>query len=79
MRIDLGEEIIFEVVMGSEVYKLREPKLSEVKKFHSASSDDAFVDFIVELGMPRDVAEGLGVLKLKKLADGITGAISEKK
>ena len=79
MKIDLGHAVEFDVVLGDKHYKLREPKLHEVKKFEKDESDNAFIDFVVDLGMPRDVAEGLGVISLKKLAEGLTGAMSEKK
>lgn len=84
MNIDLGDEVVFNVVHNGAEYQLREPLLKEVKEFQKQANDDnddgdAFVDFVVKLGMPREVAENLGVIKLRKLADGLTGAITEKK
>jgi hypothetical protein len=81
MEIDLGQEIEFKVKMGDKVWLLREPTLKDVKHFRekSENEDDAFIDFLVKLGMPRDAAESLGILKLKKLAESLISSFNEKK
>lgn len=81
MDIDLGEELTFNVKVGSNSYILREPTYKDVKALQGSDveEDVAFINLVVGLGMPEDVAENLGVLKLKKLADGIMAPFSEKK
>lgn len=78
--IDLGEEVKINVKVGGQSYELREPTQADLERLQKAGDDpEVFNDFVSALGMPRDVVEGLGVIRLKKLADGLTGALTEKK
>jgi len=78
--IDLGEEVKITVKIGDLSYALREPRQADIEKLQGEKDDsEAFTNFVESLGMPRDVVENLGVLMLKKLADGLTGALTEKK
>jgi len=84
--IDLGDAITFNVKLGSESYKLREPTAGEVKdysaKVKEVGEDDAmrpFLDLVVSLGMPEEVAISLGVTKMAALATGLMGGLTEKK
>jgi len=84
MEIDLGAEIVIKVKMGAKSYELREPTLDDIEKMADKGKDDksanrALQDFIIDLGMPEDVARSLGVMKLKTLAEGLTSSFSEKK
>lgn len=80
MDIDLGEEVIFKVKLGAKSYELREPTLKDVKAMQkSKDQEGAFVDLIVNLGLPKDVADNLGMLKLKKLSEGLMAPLQEKK
>lgn len=83
MEIDLGSEIQFNVKCGSRSWVLREPTFKDVKDFRDASTEDnqetAFLDFLSKLGMPKDDAESLGVLKLKKLTEYLISNFDEKK
>ena len=61
MLIDLGEEVKITVKIGPQSYELREPTQSDIEKLQSAGEDSkAFYDFVSNLGMPKDVVEGLG-------------------
>jgi len=81
--IDLGGEIVFNVKLGDKSYQLREPTLKDVKSFKISTdgenAEDAFIDLVVGLGMPREVAEGLGITKLKKLSESLITGFDEKK
>ncbi len=85
MEIDLGNEIIIKVKMGAEVYELREPTVSDIEKMAMVEEGDvkasnrALQDFIIGLGMPEQVVESLGFMRMKKLAEGLTSSFSEKK
>lgn len=85
MEIDLGTEVVINVKMGEEVYPLREPTLSDmeimadVDKKDVKASNKALKDFICALGMPEDVVDSLGFLRLKKLSEGLTSSFTEKK
>ena len=80
MLIDLGEEPKITVKVGAQSYELREPKLDDIKALKDAGdSEDSFLDFVINLGLPEDIAKNLGVFRLKKLSDGLTGVLSEKK
>ena len=84
MEIDLGTEAVINVKIGSTIYKLHEPTVDDIEVFQSKVKDKdkslhSFVNFLIKLGMPEEVARSLGVLRLKKLADGLVGGLSEKK
>lgn len=80
MLIDLGEEIKITVKVGEKSYQLREPRQVDIENFQAQSEDPhAFSNFVEILGMPRDAINELGVLRLQKLAAGLTGALTEKK
>lgn len=85
MEIDLGQEIVITVRLGAKTYKLREPTLNDVEAMTKVDDNDpmsanrALQDFIVKLGMPKEVVQNLGIMKLKDLANGLTGSFSEKK
>lgn len=80
MLIDLGDEVEIIVKVGGSSYKLKEPTQGDVEKLNKAGdSSDAFYSFVEGLGMPPEVLSNLGVLRLKKLADGLTKVLTEKK
>lgn len=82
MEIDLGEEIIFKVKLSGNVYELREPTVRDVKILQKAGeeeSDQAVLDFIISLGMPEEIANNLGLMKLQKLSKGLVSTFEEKK
>lgn len=81
MDIDLGGKTVFRVSYDGKVYALREPTVNDIEMLQASTAGDEksvkpFLDLVEKLGMPRDVANNLGITKLKKLADGITGEIS---
>lgn len=83
MKIDLGDEIVFDVHLNGTVHKLREPSVNDVKKLRDSEKEghddiDAFIDFVVRLGMPQDVAQNLGVKKLQILSEGLIGEMKKK-
>lgn len=83
MEIDLGSEVVIKVKVGSEVYELREPTLDDIEKMSDIDKEDvkasnkALQDFIIGLGMPKDVVKSLGFLRMNKLAKGLTSSFSE--
>ena len=84
--IDLGSSAVFKVLVNGREIELREPLTKELKEMASKmkevgdeNSDQVFVDFVVKLGMPKDVADSLGAIRLKKMSEGILGGLSEKK
>jgi hypothetical protein len=82
MRIDLGDATKIEVVFGGNTYPMREPTVKDIAKFQAngeTNSTESFIDFVVGLGLPKDIAESMGVMKLKKLADGLLSEMQEKK
>lgn len=80
MLIDLGEEVKITVKIGAKSFDLREPRQRDIEALQKAGdSQDAFAEFVESLGMPRDEVDGLGILRLRKLADGLTGALTAKK
>lgn len=82
MEIDLGEDVVFKVKLSGKIYELREPTVKDVKVLQTAGegdSDEAILDFIISLGMPKDVANNLGLMKLQKLSKGLVSTFDEKK
>lgn len=82
MDIDLGNEIVFKVKLNGQTHEMREPTLKDVKNFQAGSAENAeqgFLDFVVSLGLPLDVAENMGVTKLKKLSESLIVSFDEKK
>ena len=84
MLIDLGEKPKADVKVGASVYEMEVPSLLQSQNFREKmGADDAnvfdlFIDFVVGLGMPKDVAEGLSVQQLTVLAEGLMGDPKKK-
>jgi len=81
-KLDLGATVEFEVKVGGEFYVISEPSVRQISDHKDGISDgntDAFLDLLVDIGMPRDVCDGLSVSQLRKLADGLVGDLAEKK
>ncbi len=82
MEIDLGNEVVFKVKLNGEVYSLREPTVKDIRVLNQKGedkSDESVIDFIVSLGMPQKIADNLGLMKLKKLSEGLVSTFQEKK
>lgn len=84
MLIDLGDEVVFKVKVGEQTYDLKEPNESQIMALAENDGDDnesfaKLKGFMVELGMPADVVSSLGVFRLKKFIEALTGELSEKK
>ena len=85
MEIDLGNEVVITVKINGESYKLREPRMDDVAKITDSENTDpskvgaAFTDFVVGLGLPEEIANSLGIIRTRKLAEGLTGTLAEKK
>jgi len=83
--IDLGAEVTFNVKIGSAEYKLSEPSVLQVAAFRDELKQDedksieCFLSLVTKLGMPKEVAESLGVSKLAILAESLTKGVSKKK
>lgn len=85
MDIDLGNEKDrgFNVKVNGESYFLREPNVEDTEFLtannDSANSLKAFVSFIVQLGLPEEVAKKLSVAQIQILSQGLTPDMSDKK
>jgi len=84
MEIDLGGKVVFKVRYDGNTYELNEPTGYDIQSLQKDLKDDSdnikpFLGFVTKLGMPEDIAKGLGVTKIKKLANGLIGAMDEKK
>ncbi len=80
-KIDLGQSEKIVVTYNGEDHELREPTLEDTKVFKGVKDKDgdvAFLAFISGLGLPVDVAKGLGLSKIKFLAKEILGEIEKK-
>lgn len=81
MDIDLGQDVSFNVKYNGQAYVLREPTVRETQGLKLAQEQDdlAVIRFLSSLGLPEDVALNMPITKMKKLVEGMVGAISEKK
>ena len=86
MEIDLGTEVSIKVKVNGDEYMLREPNFDDLDKMNKTMEglDDnhkhrGFEELVIDLGMPKDVVKTLGVIRIKKLSEGLLGALSEKK
>lgn len=85
MEIDLGDEVKITVKISGKNYVLREPTMddvnmmSKIDKADPVGANTVFKKFVIGLGMPEDVVNALGVLRLKRLTEGLTGALDVKK
>lgn len=79
-EIDLGEEITFKVKYKGVEYSLVEPTVAQIEKLRKSEDRDGFlVDFLNELGLPKDVVSGMGMSKATTLLESITNLVSKKK
>lgn len=83
MDLDLGSSAVFKVKIGENSYNMSAPTVKQASEYSKSikKSDDeiaSFIDFIVKLGLPREVAEKLDVVQVKKLSKGLL-EYSEKK
>lgn len=81
MKIDLGESVKYEVVFEGKKYELREPTLADARLVKQAGEGDniqGFIDFVVALGLPEEVASSLGLSKIKTLTEALMGDIEKK-
>jgi hypothetical protein len=76
--IDLGDEVKLDVRYKGQVYAVREPTVSEIESLESGDKMNV-TDFLVQLGMPRDVVLTMGVSKARALIEGITEVVTKKK
>jgi len=82
--IDLGSEKLYEVKFNNKMYSLREPTVKDASEFQKNQKDSkgdeigVFINFISTLGMPKEVAENLGLSKIKTLTDAIMGDLEKK-
>jgi len=91
MLIDLdSKEIIFDVKLGGESYKLSEPSVDQIRgmnKSLKAIKDgksehdemDIMKHVVTRLGLPEDKAGALGVSKLTMLINSIVKEMSSEK
>lgn len=83
MKIDLGSTVVYEVTLGEQNYKLREPTVLDIKLFQADSKNNedqvgCFVNFLANLGLPKEVSEGMGISKMEKLTEALISSIGKK-
>lgn len=82
MEIDLGPEIVITIKMGNDSYELREPTVDDVEamtKAEDGETNKALIALLIDLGLPKDVANSLGIIRLKRLSDGLMKGFESKK
>lgn len=80
--VDLNDDCIMEIKSGDKVYRLRDPKVSEVEGFDKTNPEKAlatFSELLVKLGLPKEVCDGLGVGALRKVLEAFTDSLVDKK
>lgn len=83
-EIDLGEKEVANVKLAGKVYKMDLPTVKAAKKFDDLKKQkgeenlDLYVEFLSDLGLPKDICESLTLRQFKKLSEGLMGD-SEKK
>lgn len=84
MDLDLGQSVVYKVKINGEVYEMSAPRAKYVNNFRKKISNDEgneidhFIKFVVDHGLPKNVAEDLDVVQLNKLAQGLTGSDEKK-
>lgn len=79
-EIDLGDEVKVKVKFKGKEFELREPTVEEVEKIAADGVEKmSAADFLTKLGLPSDVAKGLGISKARAIIDGITDLVTKKK
>jgi hypothetical protein len=80
--IDLSESYVLEVKRGDVIYRLRDPKVSEIESFEKAFSKGekgAFDTLLISIGLPKEVCEDLGVVAKKRITEALTETLVDKK
>ena len=75
--IDLGDEIKFTVKYKGKEYVLREPSVAEAESLKE--NPNGFLDFLAQLGMPKEVLMAMGLSKAKALVEGMLELVTKKK
>ena len=84
MELDLGEKEIANVKLAGKSYQVSLPTIKAAKKFEAMKKEkgdddlDLYVDFLADLGLPREVSESLTLRQFRVLSEGLMGD-SEKK
>ena len=86
MLVDLGDDVIFQVKIGEQTYDLKEPNESQILALaedeEEGDTDNTFKKlntFMVDLGLPKEVVESLGVFRKKKFVSALMGELSKGK
>jgi hypothetical protein len=81
MDIKVSPKRIANVLIGEDSYKLRVPSVLEAEKhFKQIQENESYgkiVDMLDDLGLPREVSEGLDILQLSEILEGLT-SLSKK-
>jgi hypothetical protein len=85
--IDLSQELVYKVKLpDGKTVELREPTDDDVLLISNldangdpSGSNEAFKKFVIALGMPADELKKIGVVRLKKLAQGLMEPLQEGK
>jgi hypothetical protein len=83
--IKVDSALVLEFEINGAAYRIDEPSVKQVRDFinkSKASDKDDFeitIDFIVNLGLPKDVANSLTPRQLKTILNSLVSELSEKK
>lgn len=84
MDIDLGKKTSLKVKVDDKEYDIFAPTVLQAQKFQENAKkvEDGdllpFINFLQELGLPKDVTEFLDIHQFKKLSDGLLGMVEKK-
>lgn len=86
MDLDLGSKVTCNVKVDGAEYKISAPTVLQTEKYqkelnkveNDGQSVGAFIDFLEQLGMPRNVSQNLDVVQLRKLSEGLLGLVEKK-
>jgi hypothetical protein len=69
--------------VNGESYFLREPNVEDTELLidneQSGNSLKAFIEFVVRLGMPSEIAKKLSVAQIQMLSQGLSPKMDDKK
>jgi hypothetical protein len=77
MEIDLGEKPRCKVKVSGQIFEVEIPSVkkslqySEALKQEGADQAELFLNFLNDIGLPKEVSVELSVFQLQKLADGL--------
>lgn len=83
--LDLGAKTVYEIKYDGKTYQLKEPTARDINNYQKASKENEgkelenLLNFLNDLGLPKEIGEELGLSKIEKLSKYLIGEFSEKK